>query len=795
MVNKYFIRMIAILICAINCSAVFSQSSVPTPLYHFAFDNPQNLAYESIHGTSAQLSGACVSTTDRYGNSGRAVYFFTTGSGIRLANPSVPTFNTVSFWTYISDPSSIPEGPVPYSETQPHINFYNWIDNANNILRGTARRSATVGFNRYIEKDNGDRVPWYLWSYEPAQFDEIGWYHVFVVQGEYYTRLVMYKPGGTKAYSFNYLGAQDFSTMEALAIGGFGINKGPYTPFDDLKVYGVELSDEQIDVAHTKEYPLNRYIKLKNSYSSLDAMVYGASMQNLSRIYQSVNGIGNDEWILRSTGTLNEFRLENLHSRKIMVVEDALTTPNANIVQYTNNGTPNEVWILENMADNPLEYKLKNKNSGLYLSLRTKTTGYSELTQYPDGDYANRWSFVLAGPAESNNQITPGLYTIRNKKSGLLLDLKNTIYDVGAYLTQDEFSYTKHATIWNIAPGYSNGYYIQNMVNDLYVSVLSTGWDYLRMQNATSSNQDTWQFLPTGRTGEYRLRNAHSYQYAAVNNASTEAGEYIVQQSDGSGDECIWRITPYFYDDSPIQSGIYEIRNLNSNKKMVVKDASRADGANLIQYSTGEDNAKFEVDKRKYGTISLRNLNSDKFVVVKNASSSEYADIVQWGSDFPGNHALWRPYRSYTPGGSGIELVNLRSGLKIAVENASHMDGAKIIQNSTAVENGTWNFYVVPEPRNISVTSNIESSIQPPQVKLINSKLYVYSEEPSSTSIQCYISSIDGMKVFQDELKSEDGLQHCFDLSDANLLSHHIYIVRISSEEGKLLQQTKIMIP
>lgn len=110
-------------------------------------------------------------------------------------------------------------------------------------------------------------VPWYLWAYKPAQFDQNGWYHIFVVHGMYYTRLVMYKPDLTKAYSYIWMGDQGFPTNKYLYVGGYGDHLPVSSAMDDFKVYNAELTDDQIEVLHVAEYPKDTYVKMRNKNS------------------------------------------------------------------------------------------------------------------------------------------------------------------------------------------------------------------------------------------------------------------------------------------------------------------------------------------------------------------------------------------------------------------------------------------------------------------------------------------------------------------------------------------------
>ena len=235
---------------------IHSQINVPNPSIDLHLDI-ENVEYEFVEKRKADLQRDVEGWEDRFGNSDRAVKFFRQGSSLRLSNYNINVVHTVSFWACITDPSEIPSGAIPFKPTDTQMEFYNWTDRENRILKGLGRKKATVGFNRYIPKPDGTIVPWYLWAYKPAQFDQRGWYHIFVVHGMYYTRLVMYKPDLTKAYSYIWMGDQGFPTNKYLYLGGYGEHFPANSAMDDFKVYDAALSKEQVSALYHSESQLS----------------------------------------------------------------------------------------------------------------------------------------------------------------------------------------------------------------------------------------------------------------------------------------------------------------------------------------------------------------------------------------------------------------------------------------------------------------------------------------------------------------------------------------------------------
>lgn len=684
---------------------VTSQIIVPPPSIHLAFDT-DDAGYESVSKTSGVCTGPVERGSDRFGQELRSVQFKGDGAGVRFDASNINAVHTVSLWIYVGDPSDIPAGSVPFSPTDTESQFYNWTDRANNILKGLGRKKATVGFNRYIVKPGGGIVPWYLWSYKPAEFNLEGWYHIFVVHGMYYTRLIMYKPGGYKAYSYIWMGDQGFPTNRYLYIGGY---PGHYSAsyFDDFKVYNVELTDDQIDFVHTAEYPDNGYARIKNLNSGKYAVVKNGDPYDQTPIIQYSNGAGNDEWKFRFTGRF-EGKIENLHTGKVMVVKGESMAEEAEIVQNKETGTNSEVWALEYGDASVNAFRLRNKKSGKYLGVyqNSKEEG-AKLVQLYRVDNIE-CNFINTFP-NAKSKMETGLYRLKNKRSGMYM----TVLDKSTKNIADIVQHSKLTKgnepgfdTWFIAPSPDgqNAYTIQNAVSKYRVS----GYSYEPIgvnlfQTFREEGQTNWQFIPTGAQGEFRIRNADTYFYAVVKDASTAENANVIQYTAGTGDNEIWTLEKVYFSDPPLAFGAYKVRNLNSKKLMVVKGASKEDDAEVIQYSTGEENSVWEVLPADFGYVQLRNLNSKKYLVVKNASMEIGDSLIQHEADTPNSY--WKidkvfytesdtTYTAYT-------LKNKLSELYAVVKDASTEDEAPIIQYNTGEKNKLWLFSGTPSPRSL----------------------------------------------------------------------------------------------
>mgnify|MGYP002532116810 CR=1 FL=1 len=778
---------------------VTSQINVPNPSIYLAFDT-NDPSYESVSKKSGFLSGTSSRWADRFGNADRAVKFEGKGAGVRLSGYNINAVHTVSLWVYIGDPSEIPAGAIPFSPTDTESEFYNWTDTQNRILKGIGRKKATVGFNRYIPKPDGTIVPWYLWSYKPAQFDKLGWYHIFVVHGMYYTRLIMYKPDSTKAYSYIWMGDQGFPTNKYLYIGGYpGHESNTY--FDDFKVYNAELTDDQIEFQHVAEYPKETYVKIQNQNSGKYAVVENAAFGNLSLIIQHSTGVGNDEWKLIFTG-LNECKIKNLHSSRFMVVKDASTEVGAEVIQYDERGTDNEVWILDYSTLDSNYFRLKNKKSGKYLSVfqNSKLDNY-KLIQANGTESSVYWTFLKSVP-NARTMVDPGLYRVKNKKSGLYMTVQNRSYDIATSFAQDTRTGSDDDVdfdTWYVEPAASgrDAYTFMSPISKYYMTGYfydPEGSDILQGVDRKFGESD-WQLISTGIPNEYRMKNMMTYYYAVVKDASTAKGAHVVQYRSGTGDNEIWTLERVFYSDSPLSKGIYKLRNENSFKLMVVKDALKTDNAQIIQYSTGEGNSEWEILPATFGFVQLRNKNSQKYLVVQNASTAIGEILIQHGTGTPNSY--WKINREvYTESGAkhvAYTLTNQYSKLYAVVKDASTADGIPVIQYNTGEKNKLWTF----EAQSLNASTRafdpgqaeIATDLNKPEVMVDCKNDIILLDYPFETSTELVVRIMDlaGRQIYEGKRQVDKG-SNVITISQFNsaLNANQFYIISIRSTDGKV---------
>lgn len=735
----------------------------------------------------------------------RAIRFEGKGAGVRLAGFNINTVHTVSLWVYIDDPSEIPTGAVPFSPTDKESEFYNWTDVQNRILKGLGRKKATVGFNRFIPKPDGTIVPWYLWAYKPVQFNQAGWYHIFVVHGMYYTRLIMYKPDFTKAYSYIWMGDQGFPTNKYLYVGGYPEHEA-CTYFDDFKVYNAELTDDQIEFQHFAEYPINTYLKIKNENTGLYIAVNGPEMENLSPLIQYNAANVTDEWILSVVRGANECTIRNLHSSKLMVVKDASMEEDALVVQNDSKGGDNERWILEYSSLNTKYFRLKNKNSGKYLGVLGDFPIPINLVQKNPGSKTLFWSFENRVPNEMT-KLDEGLYRVRNKMSGMYLSVVvKEVYD-GAKLVQHSKMGADNEIgfdTWQFNKEISNqyGYRLTNAVSGYSVGADRSFLENKQLYQGRYNEEGIykWLFVSTGTPGEYFIKNVYNYLYMVLRVPAVTEGIPIIQSAAVADNSGIWTLERVYYSDPPLSTGTYKIRNSNSLKLMVVKDASTAEGAGIIQYGTGELNSEWEILPAAYGCVQLRNKKSQKYLAVQEHSVLENQPLLQKAANTPDTH--WTISKeTYTSSGTkyvAYTLKNIRSGYCAVVKDASTADGIPVIQNSTGGKNRLWSFEKqTSNALTRAVESgrrSIETDLDRPEIMVDCKNDIILLDYPfkSPTELVVRIMDLTGRLVYEGK-RNVDGNNNVVTISQFNSALHanQFYVICIRSADGKVNCSTK----
>ncbi len=120
------------------------------------------------------------------------------------------------------------------------------------------------------------------------------------------------------------------------------------------------------------------------------------------------------------------YQVVNRNSGLVLAVENASTTPGANVIQETYSGANSQLWVI---TSTPSGYTLKNVGSGQLLDVdNNSTSNGANVLQWPDNSGLNqRWTIM---------STSDGYYKLLNVKSGKALDVENQSTFSGANVCQ-----------------------------------------------------------------------------------------------------------------------------------------------------------------------------------------------------------------------------------------------------------------------------------------------------------------------------------------------------------------------
>lgn len=212
-------------------------------------------------------------------------------------------------------------------------------------------------------------------------------------------------------------------------------------------------------------------------------------------------------------------------------------------------------------------------------------------------------------------------------------------------------------------------------------------------------------------------------------------------------------------------------------------------------YSTGEENAKWEIVPAAFGFVQLRNKNSQKYLVVKDASLEIGEALIQHGASTPNSY--WRISKEiYTESGSqhiAYTLRNKLSELYAVVKDASSLDGVPIIQYNTGEKNKLWAFE--KQSSNISTRAldseqtEIANDMDRPEVMADCKNDIILLDYPfkSSTKLLVRIMDLAGKLVYEGKKNADSG-NNVITISQFNsaLNANQFYVISIRSTDGKV---------
>jgi thermitase len=171
--------------------------------------------------------------------------------------------------------------------------------------------------------------------------------------------------------------------------------------------------------------------------------------------------------------------------------------------------------------------------------------------------------------------------------------------------------------------------------------------------------------------------------YNQITNILWSSMDFVATVPTGAGQqrlnlERLIRNAPGWTEPTSIQSGVYNLVNVNSNKCLDVFNADTTNGAKVIQWGcNGGNNQKWKIEPVG-AYYKLTAVHSGRVLEVNGASTANGAFIDQWDYVAGANNELW----NITKLGSGFQLVAVHSGKNLDVQNFGTADGTIIQQTA-----------------------------------------------------------------------------------------------------------------
>lgn len=385
-------QMLFLFLFVIHAFTLVNAQTLPNPLYEFPlnFDNPE-LWYKYNQGNKlsfqGEKGGSFGSRTDRFGEKGGAIFLNTTRSYITQKLNVTPeplgSDMTVSFWTYLYSSNTFPPEYSPYDSNTLKERFFSLTTDQKSGGLARVRDNALLGVERTVTV-NSTVKPWYLWLNKPAMMEQAGWYQIVMVAAQNYTKIYIYKPDGSKACSYNYMGNK---FAKKITIGA----ETSYPPIeesvqsagtiDDFKVWNVALTEEQVSDLHEREKDFDGgFYKIVNFKSQRPIYVDNCGLGSngaaqYARIYQYTNPTewcNSFQFVKRGVDSKGAYyQIINERSGYPIYVDNcgsgASGPQSARVYQYFDSGNEHCTYFYVDYiktVSGKKQYKIINRNSG-----------------------------------------------------------------------------------------------------------------------------------------------------------------------------------------------------------------------------------------------------------------------------------------------------------------------------------------------------------------------------------------------------------------------------------------------
>ncbi len=241
-----------------------------------------------------------------------------------------------------------------------------------------------------------------------------------------------------------------------------------------------------------------------------------------------------------------------------------------------------------------------------------------------------------------------GIYTIRNKNSGLLMDVFNRSIEKGNNIIQWSGTESMNQK-WDFEK-LENGFYrITSLLSGLSLDLYNAGetqGNYLIQWPYHGGTNQQWQLIENSDgtiTIKSRLSVENGNDFVLdVANANSTPGNNIIQWPLDGGDSQKWYLDNYDQNPGRDFTGIYNMLSKNSGMVMDVFNGGLNQGNNIIQwYAHGGTNQQWSFEKLENGYYKITSISSGMSLDVYNAGNELGNRVIQWPYH-GGTNQQWR---------------------------------------------------------------------------------------------------------------------------------------------------------
>ena len=238
------------------------------------------------------------------------------------------------------------------------------------------------------------------------------------------------------------------------------------------------------------------------------------------------NGSADHDWVFVPDG--DALKLRNVHSSKVLGVENMSTSDGARVLQWGDTGTADHRWVLVDAGDGT--HRVRNVHTSRVLGIAGNATsqGAQAVMSGDDGSADNRWRVVPTGARR-----------LQNLNSGLVLGVSGMSTADGALALQWVDTGTADH-LWTATLGSDGLLQVRNQHTGKLLAVDGTGNGGRAISTTdTGATTQRWR-LRYGSGGYFRLQNATGRVLGVDSMSTTQGAQALLWDDNGTTDH-LWR--------------------------------------------------------------------------------------------------------------------------------------------------------------------------------------------------------------------------------------------------------------